>query len=39
VGILTCTRDGDLSRRFLDFLNTPEVRTIYEEMGWLHRVP
>jgi accessory colonization factor AcfC len=39
VGILTCTRDGDLSRRFLDFLNTAEVRAIYEEMGWLHGVP
>ena len=39
VGILTCTRDGALSRRFLDFLDTPDVRAIYEEMGWLHRVP
>jgi len=38
-GILTCTRDGALSRRFLDFLNNPEVRAIYEEMGWLHRAP
>lgn len=39
VGILTCTRDGDLSRRFLDFLDTPEVRAIYKEMGWLHGAP
>jgi len=37
-GILTCAKDMELSRRFIDFLNTSDVRRIYSDYGWIHKV-
>jgi len=34
--VITYTRDAELSKRFIDFLVSPEGRRIYSENGWLH---
>lgn len=33
---VTYTRDAELSRRFIEYLISPEGRRIYSENGWLH---
>ncbi len=38
IGILTCSRDLELSRRYIDFLATPAVRKIYSDYGWIHQM-
>jgi len=37
VGMLSYTTDAELSRRFIDFLASNEVRKIYSDHGWIHR--
>ena len=37
VGILTCTKDVELSQKFIDFLTTLDVRKIYSDFGWIHQ--
>ena len=37
VGVLSYTRDMELSRSFIDFLTKPEARKIYSDYGWIHR--
>ena len=34
--VVTYTKDLELSKRFIDFLVSPEGRRIYSENGWLH---
>lgn len=35
--VLTCTRDKELSQKFIDFLILNEVRKIYSDHGWIHK--
>jgi molybdate transport system substrate-binding protein len=35
--ILSCTQDVELSRKFVDFLTSDEVRSIYVRYGWIHK--
>ena len=37
VGILTCTKDMELSQKSIDFLTTLDVRKIYSDFGWIHQ--
>ncbi len=34
--VVTYTRDSELSKRFIEYLISPEGRRIYSENGWLH---
>lgn len=38
IGILTCTKDLKLSRRFIDFLITSNAKKIYSDYGWIHQI-
>jgi len=38
VGILTCTKNLELSRKFIEFLTTPDVKKIYSDYGWLYQI-
>jgi accessory colonization factor AcfC len=35
--ILSCTQDVELSRKFVDFLTSDGVRSIYARYGWIHK--
>jgi molybdate transport system substrate-binding protein len=37
VGIVTYTRNPDLSRKFIHFLTTAEVKRIYSGYDWIHK--
>jgi accessory colonization factor AcfC len=37
-GILSCTKDLELSKKFIDFLTTPEAKKIYSDYGWIHQI-
>ena len=36
IGILTSTRNLELSEKYIDYLNSPEAEKIYTEYGWIH---
>ena len=36
VGILTCTKNMELSQKFIEFLTTSDVKKIYSDYGWHH---
>ncbi|MCJ7633246.1 substrate-binding domain-containing protein [Candidatus Bathyarchaeota archaeon] len=36
-GILTCTKDLELSKRFISFLITSEAKKIYSDYGWIYK--
>jgi accessory colonization factor AcfC len=35
--VVTCSKDKELSRKFIEFLVSKKVREIYASYGWLHR--
>jgi molybdate transport system substrate-binding protein len=35
--MVTCTKNAELSRKFIDFLTSDEVRKIYSDYGWIHK--
>ena len=35
IGMLSFTKQPDNSRRFMDFLTTPEARSCYRRYGWV----
>jgi accessory colonization factor AcfC len=36
VGIVSYTKDKELSKKFVDYLTSPDIKKIYESYGWLH---
>jgi accessory colonization factor AcfC len=36
VGIISYTKDEELSKKFVDYLTSPDIKKIYESYGWLH---
>jgi accessory colonization factor AcfC len=36
VAIVSYTKDAELSKKFIDFLTSDEVRKIYSDYGWIH---
>lgn len=38
IGILSCTKNLELSQKFIDFLTTTEARKIYSDYGWIHQI-
>lgn len=36
VAVVSYTKNPELSRKFIDFLTTDEVRKIYSDYGWVH---
>jgi len=38
IGILTSSKDLELSKKFIDFLTTPEAKRIYSDYGWIHQI-
>jgi molybdate transport system substrate-binding protein len=37
VAMISYTKNAELSKRFIDFLITNEVRKIYSDYGWIHK--
>jgi accessory colonization factor AcfC len=37
VAMVSYTKNGELSQRFIDFLTSDEVRKIYSSYGWVHK--
>ncbi|MGA9388099.1 MAG: substrate-binding domain-containing protein [Candidatus Bathyarchaeia archaeon] len=35
--VITCSKDKELSKKFIEFLASKKVREIYASYGWLHR--
>jgi accessory colonization factor AcfC len=35
-GIISYTKDEELSKKFIDYLTSPDIKKIYESYGWLH---
>jgi accessory colonization factor AcfC len=35
--MVSCTKDAELSQKFIDFLTSNEVRKIYSYYGWIHK--
>ena len=38
IGVLTCTKDIELSKKYMDYLTSPEAQKIYSEYGWMHQI-
>jgi accessory colonization factor AcfC len=38
VGVLTCTNDLELSKKYIGFLTSSEAKKIYSDYGWIHDV-
>ena len=37
VGIISYTKDEELSKKFIDYLTTAPIRKIYESYGWIYQ--
>jgi accessory colonization factor AcfC len=37
VALVSYTKDAELSKKFIDFLTSDEVRKIYSDYGWIHK--
>ena len=37
VGMLSCTKNPELAKKFIDFLVTDEVKKIYADYEWIHQ--
>ena len=38
VGMLSCTKNPQLAQKFIDFLITDEVKKIYSDYKWIHKI-
>ena len=38
IGVLTYTKDLELSKKYISFLTSPEAKKIYSDYGWIHHV-
>ena len=38
IGVLTCTKNLELSEKYIDFLTSPEAKKIYSDYGWMHQI-
>ena len=36
-GMLSCTKNPELAKKFIDFLVTDEVKKIYADYEWIHK--
>jgi len=39
VGIISFTRNLELSKRHVEFLTSHEAKEIYSDFGWIHEMP